>query len=298
VFADDDDVILVLHGAIDAVLHRGDDTELVSGYDVVNWSEHHIAAARAGIELRATGSTAPDYESGFNLEKGTVPGAGIRIGLPRSAAPAAPPPGDFVSIVLADAEPEEEREPLPILVAVTDDGGGPAPTPAPPEPEPEAKLGQVMVTGRLCARGHFTSPDANYCGICGIAMVQLTHRPVRDVRPPLGYLVLDDGATFVLDRDYVIGREPGRDPDVRGGRAAPIVLVDGARRISRAHARIALDGWTVTVVDQESANGTFVAQPGALQWSRLPIRSAVPIQPGTRVQVGDRVLVFDSHYKP
>ena len=155
----------------------------------------------------------------------------------------------------------------------------------------------VIVTGNRCSRGHFTSPDGAYCGVCGIAMVQLTRRPVEDVRPPLGYLVLDDGKTFLIDRDYVIGREPGRDPSVQDGRAAPIVLTDHDRKISRAHARVVLDGWDVKILDQHSANGTYIQHAGESSWTRIRDDQPVTIRPGTRVMIGRRTLIFDSHYR-
>jgi pSer/pThr/pTyr-binding forkhead associated (FHA) protein len=57
----------------------------------------------------------------------------------------------------------------------------------------------------------------------------------------------DAGATFALaDRPITLGREPGRD----------VVLHDD--RASRLHARLVPDEQGVLIVDQNSANGTFV----------------------------------------
>ncbi len=154
----------------------------------------------------------------------------------------------------------------------------------------------VMVGGIYCSRGHFNDPDALYCGVCGIGLVQQTHHVVQGARPPLGVLVLDDGLTYVLDEDYVIGREPGYDDDVREGRALPLAVEDPDGGISRAHAAVRLRGWEVIVCDKGSVNGTYVAPPGESVWTPLTPFQPMPITSGTRVQVGRRTFVYDSHH--
>lgn len=154
----------------------------------------------------------------------------------------------------------------------------------------------VMVGGTFCSRRHFNDPDALYCGVCGIGMVQQTRHVVQGARPPLGVLVLDDGLTYVLDEDYVIGREPGYDDDVREGRALALAVEDPDGGISRAHAAVRLRGWEVIVCDKGSVNGTYVAPPGESVWTPLTPFQPVTIQPGTRVQVGRRTFVYDSHH--
>ena len=42
----------------------------------------------------------------------------------------------------------------------------------------------------------------------------------RNGRPPLGLLVFDDGSTYTVDAEYLIGRMPEADPRVAGRRAA------------------------------------------------------------------------------
>ena len=111
----------------------------------------------------------------------------------------------------------------------------------------------------------------------------------------MGYLVLDDGVTFNLDRDYVIGREPDHHPRVKAGDARPLKLEDPSSTISRAHASITLVAWDVQLIDEGSANGTeIVNAEGA---SPQPIEPHVPetIQPGAIILIGDRTLTFDAH---
>jgi hypothetical protein len=115
-----------------------------------------------------------------------------------------------------------------------------------------------IIQGVYCKNGHFGDPEALFCGVCGISMnsTDLMLRPGE--KPPLRVLVLDDGSVFQLDRNYVIGREPGLDATVASGLAAPLVVSDDSGKVSRVHAKVTLDGWHVLVTDLSSANGTRV----------------------------------------
>ena len=192
---------------------------------------------------------------------------------------------ETVSLLGARAEP---RQPLPIVGAQAAnasrrDGAAPAGDEPP------------IVDGILCKRDHFNSPEALYCSVCGISMVQETHNIVRRPRPPLGVIVLDDGTTYSLDADYVIGRQPGGEERVASGRARPLVLQDQEQSVSRVHAEIRLDEWDVLVSDRGSANGTFVYPPDATEWIRLGADTPVRLRPGTHVSIGRRTFVYDSH---
>jgi hypothetical protein len=199
--------------------------------------------------------------------------------------PAPEPAADFVAVSLLDPEPDDEpvREPLPVA------GDGAAPPPEPDEPA------VPMCMGVMCARGHFNDPNSPFCANCGISMVQQTHNLVEGARPPLGVLVLDDGSTFVVDRDIVIGREPGTDPGVADGTSRGITLPDPERAISRVHARVTLHDWDVQVADAGSANGTFVAGRNAAAWTPVTPESPAVLSPGMHVLVGSRVFSFDTH---
>jgi hypothetical protein len=174
--------------------------------------------------------------------------------------------------------------------------GMPEPLPMNDEPPPEEEA-QLEVLGIYCKNDHFNDPRAPYCGVCGISMVQLTHIARPGIRPPLGVLVLDDGATFRLDTSYVIGREPERNPEVAEGRARSVRLYDPEGLVSRAHAMIELVDWDVTVHDLGSANGTYVFPPGADGWIRVLPNAPIIITPGTRVGLGRRGFLYESHTK-
>jgi hypothetical protein len=101
-------------------------------------------------------------------------------------------------------------------------------------------------------------------------------------------LVADDGAVYPLDRSYVIGRDPLRDDSVRTATATPITL-QADSHISRIHAYISVDGDTVTVRDASTPGGTFVAAPGATQWTEIDT-SPVDLPLGWSMRVGERIF--------
>jgi hypothetical protein len=215
---------------------------------------------------------------------------GVRIGSPDAADPhgstvetpnAAP---TFETIAVFGATTEERRAPLPTAAQENDDWSS-----------PEAHAPQVR--GILCANGHFNDPEALYCRIDGVSLAQRTHDFVTRPRPPLGVIVLDDGSSYNVDGDYVLGREPDRDADVQVGRVRGVVLVDEDDAVSRIHAEIRINGWTPMIKDRGSANGTYVAAPDSTVWTALTPKQAVPLAPGTRVQIGGRSFVYDSHLK-
>jgi hypothetical protein len=108
---------------------------------------------------------------------------------------------------------------------------------------------------------------------------------------PVGALVCEGGPTVPLDRDYVLGREPHHDPDVQTAVASPVVLRDPDQLISRVHARVDVEGGAVFVRDAPSVSGTFVAPPGAQDWTRVGT-DPTQIFPGWSLRIGTRVFVF------
>jgi hypothetical protein len=209
-----------------------------------------------------------------------------------SPAPVAPEPPVIVELpapkrsALLFAEPaqaEPPREPLPIP------GAEPASAPAQGTADDRPR-----VKGILCKNGHLNDPRAAFCALCGIRTTQQTAVLVDGVRPPLGLLVFDDGATVSLDMDYLLGREPETDERVAAGRLRPLLVVDHTGGVSRHHAEIRLEGWDVLLVDTGSANGTLVAPRGAPGWSSLVPHQPVRLTPGMAVRMGGRQFAFES----
>ncbi|HEX6870643.1 MAG TPA: FHA domain-containing protein [Micromonosporaceae bacterium] len=157
-----------------------------------------------------------------------------------------------------------------------------------------ATVAQVrQVLGVRCASGHGNDPRVFYCVSCGRTMTQADRSPVWMDRPPLGVLLVDDGTTLPLAHDHVLGGEPNPDPAVRAGQAVPVPLFDTL--VSPVHARIVLVDWEVELADAGSANGTFVLQPDAPGWLRLPTGGTTRLHPGAVVALGRRRVRYWSN---
>ncbi len=251
----------------------------------------------------------------YDLRAGVVPGGGAVLAAPRSkSAPSStgtyklgsgpvltpPPPGSAGSSDRPPTPPQRSdrilgaepagarRPPLPLPVAagrVVESGAG-------VEASEQAVSG-AQVLGYRCRDGHLNDPRALFCAICGIRMAERTCVLVEGLRPPLGLLVFDNGASFSLDASYLLGREPDVDERVRTGHLRPLVLFDTGGVISRRHAEIRLEHWDVLLLDCGSANGTLVAEREATQWSALVPGQPVRMLPGMQVRIGERSFVYE-----
>ncbi len=210
---------------------------------------------------------------------------------PEPAPPTAEPPLLRTPLlseqIFGSHEHEAPRPPLPVA-----DAEGAA-KPAPPRPG-AAGPAHVLVKGFRCSRNHHNDPRVSFCSVCGIRMDQRTGVLVDGRRPPLGLLVLDIGSTFVLDDNYLLGRNPEVDDAVISSRLRPIRLDDDSGTLSRVHAEIRLEGWDVLLLDRGSANGTYVAGAGQSAWNRLAPHRPIVLTPGTHVRIGRRMFTFES----
>ena len=103
-------------------------------------------------------------------------------------------------------------------------------------------------------------------------------------------LMSDDGAVYPLDRPYVLGRDPLLDETVRTAQATPITL-QGDAHISRVHAHVTIERGIVVVRDAATPGGTFVAAPGAAEWTEIDTAGA-ELAPGWSLRVGERVFTY------
>ena len=151
------------------------------------------------------------------------------------------------------------------------------------------------VLGIRCSRGHFNNPKAGYCQVCGISMVHITHRLEPGPRPTLGFVVFSDGATYAVDRPYLIGREP--QPSLDSGMAA-LATQDVSQSVSREHAKLTLDGWDVIYTDIGSTNGSFVWNVSARRWDPILPNVPVVLASGCTISVGRMSFVFEGASRP
>ncbi|WP_280416854.1 FHA domain-containing protein [Nocardia carnea] len=154
----------------------------------------------------------------------------------------------------------------------------------------------VKVRGFKCARAHPTDPRSAFCSVCGMPVDQ-TQPLIEVMRPPLGILVLDDGSTYLLETDSVLGRDPENSEPARRG-LTPLQVTDNSGGMSRAHAELLLVEWDVTLVDRGSTNGTRTRAPGFREWARVPPHQPVVLVPGTEILIGNRMLRFESAAPP
>jgi FHA domain len=171
--------------------------------------------------------------------------------------------------------------------------GGPR-SPAPDDVVTEQSR-EPLARGFVCSHGHLNDPRSHFCVLCGIRMNERTGVLTTGPRPPLGLLVFDDGTTYSVDAEYVVGRMPEADERVRNGELRALMVVDRGDTVSRVHAEVRLRDWDVLLVDAGSRNGTFVVPPAAVAWERVPEHRPLRLEPGTRVRLGHhRTFVFES----
>ncbi|MFW0795625.1 FHA domain-containing protein [Gordonia sp. CPCC 205515] len=246
-------------------------------------------------------------EERFDLIAGAVPAAGALLHTPAGMA------GTGAYDDLEPARPDDSEVTLE-FPALDPDGAVDDPVTAPEVNSPNTLRTEVLaqavevsqsvasaaatsslVRGIRCARGHLNDPRAWACAVCGLRMDEVTARLVVGERPPLGWLLLDNGTTVLLDEDLVIGREPESGDGRRRGGPRPISVVDETGEMSRRHVAIKLIEWSVQLIDLGSANGTFVSAPraGGREF-RVPAHRPQLLLPGSRVRIGGRHFVFES----
>ena len=247
--------LVMVHGSVRALITDGSGEIELNGAESRTWVDRVVPAPVERLALTLAESGPVEAFARSQLDDGVIPAGGFVLMSSVAAAPPIPAP-----------VPQLPR--APELAQPAADVPAPPPSPAPPPP-PDSPPLSVPAPERQAA-----APRA---------------RETMVVHSSASALVADDGTRTLLDRNYVFGREPWKDPDVVSGAASPIVVKDPDNLISRAHAYVTVDAGGVMVRDNASGNGTYVAPPGAPEWMRLGPYPA-PLPPGWSLRLGMRVF--------
>lgn len=301
-----------------AALQRDDGTDLLAGAVRASRATLTMAAAESAsvmafpdqadesdsAPLAPTTRFAFDPMTGKPImdERPDVPVTAARI------APAAAPIQVVADVAEEVAQQQPAPAPAPPVPAAAAPGSGIEVLDLNAAPEPRVALdvgvhgherqsrAAVEVLGIRCPVDHHNHPDAVYCAQCGRRMgVNHTVVAKPGPRPPLGLLLIDDGSTFSLVSDVIVGRDPSQHPDVIANAADSLRIGGDVAVVSRSHVGVYLDGWSVTAVDLGSSNGTTVRRHSG---DAIPLATNVRtmLGAGDTLLIGDREIRLELHH--
>jgi hypothetical protein len=280
VAAAEDDFAVFVHGQIDVAVRKPGGEEIVSGRHVATWVDRILDGPIDSIAVASEGKDPRHLDERLDLRAGVV-SAGSLLLASRERAPT-----ERSDVV----EPAAGVPPAKTTLDGGPDGLDEVRAGTHPSASPSAASAPEEASGAfrtIALRGVALDEPREPLPIGG--------EPPDDqpaVAPPLGLLLFDDGTTFSLDSEVVVGREPDSDARVATGEAQPLVITDTERSVSRLHLRIAVHGGTVELVDLRSANGTAVRRPRQSAWHPLTPGVATTIVPDTEVRLGNRTFMF------
>ena len=142
-----------------------------------------------------------------------------------------------------------------------------------------------------CPKGHPNPPGSKRCRECNAVITNFYVTTIHGLVP--GVLVIDGTTQEPFDGPMIIGRQPRRAGGPELAAARLVTLASPEQRVSRNHAVVRVNEWTVTITDLGSANGTEVTLPGG-QPTQLERGQPCKLQPGAVIRFGDEV---DARYE-
>jgi len=143
----------------------------------------------------------------------------------------------------------------------------------------------ALVEAALCSAGHPNPPRSASCYTCGLNLIEDQSLELIE-QPVVGRIMFSGGQGLSLVKPVAMGRKP----DSGNGQMHPVVI--DHIEVSRSHASIAVDGWTVLLTDQSSRNGTWVTPANDSIPVRLEPNVPHVLEHGTTVHLGGPEVSF------
>jgi FHA domain len=299
----EDGLSVILAGNIDLAASSSRGEVKLSGRDAATWVDRILEGTLGSCSVSAGGAEPPKRTAMYELQGGVVPGVGITlvggghvVPTPAAAAVADDHGSSAVGAAAAAGAAAGVAAGVSSGAAALSDLAEPLPA-ADLEPAPAAPAPVIAAAEAAALAPEPPPAPAEPFAAPAPAAATAAAVPESGGSPggkSIGVIVFEDGTSYALDKDYIIGREPENDAAVVAGRAGPLVVDDAERSISRVHAELRLFGSELQIVDRGSTNGTYVWSDTNADWVRLVPNQVASVKPGGWVAVGSRSFVFEA----